>query len=991
VYGRSSLAAIGCVLALLLAGTAGAGLPTPFFSKSFTPSTIGPGSTSTLSYMIDGAGIASPATDLAFVEVLPADLVIATPSRLATTCVNATVTGPAGGSTIALSGGRLATASVCSVTVDVTSAVAGAYSSTSGDLTSSAGNSGPSQATLTVDASLPGFRLVVAPATVSPGAQSSLTFDIDNSANASDISTLSFGAILPAGLVIASPANAATDCGSPTLPANVTADPGTREISLFANGLLPSFPALVAGGLCVVTVDVEASMAGTFDLVTGDLLAGNLNAGRAAGRLEVERKELQKLFVDDPTLAGEMVELQYTLTNLDRFESVALIAFSDDLGAALVGLAVTGPLPPTPCGAGSAVSGTSVVTFAGGSLGAGESCTFSLTLTVPADAVPSNYLSTTSLAGFVKGGQAGSWDAAVDRLRVVDNPFSFSKDFLDDPIGVGSITAVRYSITNESSAVSATDIGFIDELAPPFGFPVSFEPFPLDPCGPGSSLAAVPTGSLEEQQGVQLSAGTLAPDAVCEFDVGFSVPVDLASGIFELATQPITGTVDGSTVQGESASAVALVVAAPLVFTSEFIDDPVESPETATLQFILFNDSEGGGSITDIAFTDDLGATLAGLSIAALAPDDFCGPGSQMSGTTTLSVTGATLLAGESCVFDVSLTLPAGATPGSYLNGTSNVSANVNGIAVNAPPAESELLITGLEFSMRFVDDPVVPGGQVVLEYTIENLTSNSTATGILFVHSFANTLSALALTGGLPTTPCGPASVLSTSGPSVLILQSGALTPGETCSFSVTLSVPPMAVPDAYPSSTGVLSATLNGAPVFPGATDLLTVALAPNDLCIESTIVDDMPTFQFDDAQDTTLATADGSDPTPDCGMGADGATVWYSFVASENEPVQVSTTGSNYDTVVSVWQGSEASCGSLTTQVACNDDLGMGVVTSLAEFDAVAGTSYLIQVGARNSGEGGDLVVAVPEPGSRWLFVAAVASLGWLRRRASSRRLR
>ncbi len=986
---RSSVAAVAGLIAFSWAVAAGAGGAVPGFSKSFEPSTIGPGSTATLVYVIDGSAIPSPVTALAFTESLPAGLVIASPSRLATTCLDATVTGSPGASTVSLSGGRLSVASLCLVTVDVTAAAADTYESLSGDLTSSAGNSGAASATLTVDANLPGFRAAFAPSTVAPGAQSTVSFEIDNTANTNAISTLSFGANLPAGLVVASPANAFTDCGAPTLPASVTADPGSRELGLFANGFLPSFPALLAGELCVVSVDVESSMSGSFELVSSDLLAGGLSAGNTVTSLEVERTELQKLFVDDPVLPGETIELQYTLTNLDRFDAATSIAFSDDLDAALAGLAVTGALPPAPCGAGSVVSGGSTVAFVGGSLGPGESCTFALTLTVPPSAAPGNYSSTSSAATLVKGGEAELWDAAIDHLRVADNPFAFTKTFLDDPIGAGSTTSVRYSITNLSSTLAASEISFSDEFAPPFGFPVSYDPFPTNPCGAGSLLGQVQTGTANDEFGIQLSGGSLAADAVCEFEVTFRVPVDFAAGIFELETSPLTATVDGSAVLGRSAAAVAAVVAAPLVFTAEFIDDPAESPDTATLQFVLVNESEASDSITELAFTDDLTLTLAGLSVASLAPDGFCGSGSQMTGTTTLAVSGVELAAGESCVFEVELSLPAGATPGSYTNQTSDVSANVNGFAVNAPPAEAELMITGLAFSMEFVDDPVVPGDTVTLQYTIENLTSSSPATAIFFTHSLSETLSQLVVTGSLPTNPCGAGSTLGTSGPAFLFLQGGNLVPGATCSFSATLEVPGMAAPDSYRSTTSALTATFGGSVAFSSATDLLHVAFAPNDLCLESTIVDDASSLDFSDTQDTTLATADGSDPTPACGMGADGATVWYSFFASENRTILVSTAGSDYDTVVSVWEGSEDSCGSLDMPVACNDDFDDGEVTSLAEFDAVAGTAYLIQVGARNAGAGGELVLQVPEPRTELLAATALLVALLMRRRSATRR--
>jgi hypothetical protein len=580
----------------------------------------------------------------------------------------------------------------------------------------------------------------------------------------------------------------------------------------------------------------------------------------------------------------------------------------------------------------------------------------------------------------------GVWDAASDRLRIVDQPFTFTRSFTNSPVGAGDDATIRYSITNESSASVATDIAFIDELAPPFGFPIQLglPPIPDPPCGVGSSVSVVFTGT--DRQGVGLTAGTLPPDGACQFDVSFTVPIDTPAGTFELATDPITGTVAGNPVTGNSATGTLVVVGAPLEFQAEFIDDPVGPLDSVTLEFSLSNVSESGDAITDLAFTDNVGAVIAGLAATTLPANGFCGPGSQVTGTTTLSVTGASLMAGESCVFSVTLEVPAAATPGSFDHATSDVSATVNGIAVVAPRAESSLVIEGLTFSMQFVDDPVVPGASVTLDYTIENVTPALAASSVVFTHELNRTLTGLLASGSLPAMPCGSGS--SISGTSFLIFTGGDLAPGASCTFSIPLDVPPLAVSNAYPSATSNLTATLGAPLVFPPATDVLQVAFAPNDACVESTIVADVAALQFGDTQNTRLATSDPDDPTPGCGTGSDGATVWYSFVATDNRTIQVSTAGSSYDTVVSVWEGSEAQCGALATQVACNDDLDVGVQVSLAEFDSVAGTSYLVQVGARNVGAGGDLVLAIPEPGGGWLAAAALASLAWLKRRARSR---
>mgnify|MGYP003343224681 CR=1 FL=1 len=69
---------------------------------------------------------------------------------------------------------------------------------------------------------------------------------------------------------------------------------------------------------------------------------------------------------------------------------------SDDLDAALSGLVATGLPANDVCGAGSQLSGTSVLTFTGGTLAPGGICTFSATVQVPVGAVAGVYTNTTS-------------------------------------------------------------------------------------------------------------------------------------------------------------------------------------------------------------------------------------------------------------------------------------------------------------------------------------------------------------------------------------------------------------------------------------------------------------------------------------------------------------------------------------------------------------------------------------------------------------------
>lgn len=81
----------------------------------------------------------------------------------------------------------------------------------------------------------------------------------------------------------------------------------------------------------------------------------------------------------------------------------------------------------------------------------------------------------------------------------------------------------------------------------------------------------------------------------------------------------------------------------------------------------------------------------------------------------------------------------------------------------------------------------------------------------------------------------------------------------------------------------------------------------------------------------------------------------SVWYRWQAPATASVNITTAGSNYDTVLGVYTGTAVN--SLTT-IAQNDDVDPGVVqSSTVTFGATAGTIYRIAVDGWDSGDGGD----------------------------------
>jgi hypothetical protein len=687
-----------------------------------------------------------------------------------------------------------------------------------GDLTSSEGNSGPAAADLTVDATYPGFSKSFAPANVLLGGRSTLTFTIDNTLNVESqvpfLTNLTFVDSLPVGLEVAGPANVINTC---LVSGIVTAAPGSSQISL-------SGAAVAAGNSCTISVDVVSTGVGKLENTTSDLtFLNNLitPAGRAGAVLTSTAAELAliKEFVDDPVPPGSNTTLRFTITNHDRNDSATGITFTDDLDGTLAGLIANNTAPPLDdvCGTGSMVSGSDLLTMSGGTLAPGESCTFDISLDVPVGASPGAYPNSTSA---VQSDQF-TGNAATDILFVDAVP-SLVKTFLDSPVAAGGSTRLEFTVTNTSPTSSATDISFIDELTTFLPFPVSAVLPVSGFCGAGATMSLVGVDS----QSLSMTGGDLAANASCTFVVTLNLPNDLSSGTYTNTSQVITAVIDDSIKTGNPATADFDVVGGPTI-NKEFIGDPVLPGSTVTLHFTLQHDAGATGDATGISFSDDLDAALTGLVATGLPLNNVCGAGSQISGASTLTLTGGTLAPGEGCQFDVSLQVPA-SVGGIFTNTTSDVTSTITGLSIVSPPATDDLIVSGLTFSKSFTNDPVIPGAEVTLEFTIDN-TGVSDASGIFFQDNLTETLSGLTVNpGSVPATPCGPGSAIALSaGDTLVTFSEGSLTAGVSCTFSLTLNVPGAAVSDQYMNRTSPLIATVDGNSIaLPIASDTLTVA---------------------------------------------------------------------------------------------------------------------------------------------------------------------
>jgi len=113
-------------------------------------------------------------------------------------------------------------------------------------------------------------------------------------------------------------------------------------------------------------------------------------------------------------------------------------------------------------------------------------------------------------------------------------------------------------------------------------------------------------------------------------------------------------------------------------------------------------------------------------------------------------------------------------------------------------------------------------------------------------------------------------------------------------------------------------------------------------NDSCQSSRVIAALP---FSDNLDTTPATS-AADPVS-CSGGQDSNSVWYSVTAAADTTYGIDSLGSNFDTVLSVYDGSCAT----PNRVACNDDFAG--TRSLLTFAARSGVTYLIEASGKSAG--------------------------------------
>lgn len=233
----------------------------PTITKSFLPSTIAAGGTSTVLITLYNPNSVTIALSSVFTDSLPAGVVTAgTPNR-STTCTGGTVGGTAGTITLSLGAlippGTSANPGSCTIQTDVTAAASGIYTNDlpAGALSTNAGsNAASAQAVLTVSQyTPPTVSKAFGTTQIGIGMATTLTLTLTNTNSVAATLTANLDDNLPTNLVVASPNGLTGTC---TL-GSVTATPGTNLIRYATAASIPP-------GGCTIVVNVSSASAAAY-------------------------------------------------------------------------------------------------------------------------------------------------------------------------------------------------------------------------------------------------------------------------------------------------------------------------------------------------------------------------------------------------------------------------------------------------------------------------------------------------------------------------------------------------------------------------------------------------------------------------------------------------------------------------------------------------------------------------------------------------------
>ena len=769
---------------------------TPTVSKSFNPSAIVFGATSTLSLQVVNTSTANNLTGVSFSDTFPSGLQVAALPGLSNTCGGAVTGATAGSTSVSLSGGSVALSSSCVIMLAVTTTTAGSYvNATSGITSNQTGGPGPvsNSATLQVLAP-PLVSKAFSPSTIAFSSDTStLTITLANT-NSVDLTGAAFTDTYPANLVNTSTPAGATTCSSGT----VTAASGGSTVSL-AGATIPALSS------CTVTVQVRATT--VTGLRTNTIAAGavttanggaNLSAA-TAGLTVTALMSVTKAFAVDTTIGSAtygITTMTIVITN-NSAASAAGLSFTDSFPANLQ-IATTPTATNTCTGSfqssannatwGAVTAGHRYIRLTAGAIAtAGGTCT--LTVRAVTTGGGGIYLNQTS--GVTSTTPAGTGVASnVARLT----PPNFVKSFAPTTIGSGAISTMSFTIFSVDPARALSNISFTD--AYPAGLdsgggatakftnttPVSF----TNTCGgtlqsstDGTTWVAMTAGHTY----LRLTGGAASTGGSCVIAVA-------VTGTAEASYPNVTSKIVTSEGVGAAASDVLYIERLPTV-TKAFTPSSIAFGSVSTMSFAVRNNYTA--AVSGLAFSDTLPAAMQLATPPNAANNCSATMESSTDGSTWGAVTAGhtwfrmrasgSVAAAATCTVTVRVTTTIEGNFDNQSSGAFYTSPTGGAAQPNIPGPKSNIATLSVTLNPATVGKSfgasVVPfNSPVTLSVTVTN-PNTRVLLGVALTDTYpANIINA---TPAITSNTCG-GSVSVAAGGSTLSLSGGSITASGNC-----------------------------------------------------------------------------------------------------------------------------------------------------------------------------------------------------------------
>lgn len=353
-----------------------------------------------------------------------------------------------------------------------------------------------------------------------------------------------------------------------------------------------------------------------------------------------EYPTLSKSFLPNPIAAGAVSTLTFTLINPNNGVALTNASFTDDLPTG-VEVAAT-PNAATSCGGTWAPLATNTsLSFTGGTIPAGGSCT------VAVDVTSSSPGPSTNVSGFISTTETGENNdtsgSAKDTLTVLSPP-QIDKVFSPNPIVANNVSTLTFTITNSNQNDVLSGVAFTDTFpTSPDAMVVAATPNATSDCG-GTWTATAGSDS------VSLANGTIAGGSSCTLTVNVTGPT---AGSYANTTSAVTHILN-STSYGLDTASDTLVANSPSpsisilkqVGTGDTLSDQWYSylavAETTPVYFLITIENTGDAPLSPVSVSDPAVDTSgcvwpATLPVADASDDDhiatcIVGPVSPVSG-----------------------------------------------------------------------------------------------------------------------------------------------------------------------------------------------------------------------------------------------------------------------------------------------------------------------------------------------------------------------